>query len=101
MILLTKLISGEEILSDTEVVHADGVPVCLLKQPCQVIMMPTERGMSVQLVPWMPYAKDHTVPIAADMLMTQIEVEQNLINQYNSAYGSGIQIPDNKIQLVH
>lgn len=100
MILLTKLVSGEEIISDSEVVNAEGVPVCVFKKPCLLISVPTEQGVGLQMIPWMMYAKDHTVPIPADMIMTQVEVETDLYNKYNAAFGSGIQIQSSSIQLA-
>lgn len=99
MILLTKLTTGEEIISDTQVVSAHDTHVCLLKKPCQIIAVQSEHGMGIQMVPWMLYAKDHTVPVPLDMIMTQVEVETDLYNKYNAAFGSGIQVPDSKIVL--
>ena len=101
-ILLTKLISGDEIISECTVVNAEGVPVCVLTKPAQIGLVPNESGgVGLQMIPWLPFAKDHTVPIAADMILTQVEVEQDIINRYNAIFGSGIQVPDNKIQLIN
>lgn len=100
MILLTKLTNGEEIISDTQVVAAHDTHVCLLKKPCMLYAVPGENGMGLQMVPWMLYAKDHIVPMPLDMIMTQVEVESDLYNKYNSAFGTGIQLPDSKIALA-
>lgn len=99
MIVLTKLTTGEEILSDTAIQEVKGIHVCVLIKPCQVITVPTEQGMGVQLIPWMFYAKSHQVPIPLDMIMTQVEIETDLYNRYNATFGTGIQIPDQKIAL--
>lgn len=99
MIVLTKLTTGEEIVSDTEIREVKGVHVCMLIKPCLLLTVPTEKGMGVQLVPWLMYAKNHIVPYPLDMIATQVELESEIYNKYNSLFGSGIQIPDQKIAL--
>lgn len=99
MICITKLTNGEELISDTEVVQNKDTVIILLIKPCAIMTVPTEKGMGVQLIPWMPYAKDHTIPMPADMVMTQVEATTDLYNKYNSIFGSGIQVPDNSIIL--
>lgn len=99
MIVLTKLTTGEEIVSDTEIREVKGTPICMLIKPCIIMAVPTEQGMSVQLIPWMMYAKNHTIPYPLDMIATQVELESEIYNKYNSMFGSGIQIPDQKIAL--
>lgn len=104
MILLTKLVSGEEIISDTQIVTAqksDDIYICLLKKPYQIITVPTETGVGIQMIPWMSYAKDHTVPMPLDMIMTQVEVDTDLYNSYNGQFGSGIQIKEKSGIVLH
>jgi len=99
-ICITKLTNGEDLISDTDVVQSDDIVIVLLKKPCSINLMPTENGgIGVQLIPWMIYAKDHIVPMPADMIMTQVEATTDLYNKYNLLFGTGIQVPDNKIVL--
>lgn len=97
MILLTKLTTGEELISDTQVVKVDDMPVCLLIKPCQVVTVPTEQGIGAQLIPWLFYAKEHKIPISLDMILTQVEVNTEMYNKYNGMFGSGIQVVSSNI----
>lgn len=98
-ICITKLVNGEEIISDTDVIQNDGTVIVLLKKPCAINLVPTENGFGMHLFPWMSYVKEHVIPMPADMIMTQVEAGTDLYNKYNSIFGSGIQVPDNKIVL--
>jgi hypothetical protein len=107
MILVTKLSSGEDIISDTKIVTAgnesEPVSLCLLIKPCQVAMVATDTnsGIGIQIIPYMPYVKDHTVPLPLDCIMTQVEPSEELRNRYNSMFGSGIQLPPEKKLIMH
>lgn len=99
-ICITKLTNGEELISDTDIVEKDGTVIVLLKKPCSINLVPTEVGsIGVQLLPWMMYAKEHTIPMPADMIMTQVEPNNDLYNKYSSIFGSGIQVTESKIVL--
>lgn len=97
MILITKLISGEELISDTELVKCDDMPVCMLIKPIQLFTVPSDNGISIQMLPWMSQAKDHTIPIGLDMILTQVEPATDIYNKYNSMFGSGIQVASSSV----
>lgn len=99
-VYFTKLISGEDIIAETEFMEAKGMPVVVLKNPVQVVAGQSITGeFGYQLVPWLPFVKDHTVPVSADTVMTQTEIDTKMLNEYSTIAGTGIQIPDNKIVI--
>ena len=57
------------------------------------ILIPTSQNQ-LGLAPWLPYAKtEKGVPLNRDNVMYIVEAEDEVTNQYNTAFGSGIVIP--------
>lgn len=83
-----KMINGEEIIGE---VFNEIAATVELKNPAQIMLQRTETGMGVGIAPYMPYATGninlHKNAIAADC-----EPDQNLVNEYNRIFGSGIQV---------
>lgn len=90
MIKIVKLITGEELIADTAVDH-NGIT---LKQPCAIQLMPgrAEGQTMMGLIPYASYTEDFQVTVSLDKVIWQEKPSKEIYNQYNSAFGSGIQL---------
>lgn len=84
MIKVFKLATGEDIISEIN----EGVEV-LLDKPAQIIMQPTQQGMSVGLVPFMPYSIGK-VTVNESAIVSSAEADPELENEYRRIFGSGL-----------
>ncbi len=65
----------------------------IIKDPVQVGMVPTQSNQtSIALMPWIPYSDSRMFTIKSEMVVTEFTPAVELINKYNSLFGSGIQI---------
>ena len=91
MIKIVKLVTGEELIADTEI-DQHGIT---LKQPCSIQLMPsrTDPGQTMMgLIPYASYTEDFKVTVSFDKVIWQEKPSKEIYNQYNSAFGSGIQL---------
>ena len=93
---VVKLISGEDIIAD--IAEIEEANLVLLKKPMQIMLVPNgPSNFGIGLAPFCPYAKDGTVPIRAGAIVSIFEPETDMLNEYNSRYGSGLVVPESKI----
>jgi hypothetical protein len=83
-----KMINGEDIMGEVFIHFADSIE---LKNPAQIVLQRTETGMGVALAPYMPFA-DGNVKIHKHAIASECTPDQNMINEYNRIFGSGIQV---------
>ena len=83
---LVKLKSGEEIVGDVTVV-GDSVAIA---NPCQI--MPQQQGLG--FLPWPPFSKNDNVSIPLDWTICIVEAVEEVVNAWNSKFGSGIVLPN-------
>jgi len=87
---IIRLTSGEELIAQIENTPDD--------QHVQikdvVIILPTSSG-SIQIAPFMPYAKKEKIAIRADKVMFIVEPHEDLANEYKSIF-SAIFTPEDK-----
>lgn len=91
MIQVIKLVSGEELVGD---VSTEGTLV-KIKQPCFLQMIPSRSEPSktmMALVPYAMYLEDHSVTVESKNILWSGKPVSELYNQYNSVFGSGIQL---------
>jgi hypothetical protein len=91
MIKLYKLITSEEVVGQVE----DDGEYLIIKQPCAIMLIAaksTPDSHSMALVPYAGYTKEHSVKVKKDAIVWEAEVAEELYNQYNMIFGSGIQI---------
>lgn len=91
MIQVIKLVSGEELVGD---VSTEGTLV-KIKQPCFLQMIPSRSEPSktmMALVPYAMYLEDHSVTVESKNILWSGKPVTELYNQYNSVFGSGIQL---------
>ena len=93
MIKCYKLLSGEEIIAKEKKDNGDTLT---LKTPAIVVVQedPNTPGkFGIGLAPMMGYAKNHEVEIQKTAISATAGIETQLENEYNRAFGAGIQLP--------
>lgn len=88
MIKILKLVTGEEIIGD-----ASGESVVVLDKPCALQLIPSRANPEqpmMALIPYASYSKEHKILIPEDKIVWSAEPIEELYNQYNSIFGSGI-----------
>lgn len=92
MIKLVRLHTGEDVLADVTV-EGDDVT---LNKPIRVVLMPDG---SAGMMPFLALSKEEVVKIPSRFIVYQLEPEDELMNVYNSRFGSGIVVPTNAIDV--
>lgn len=87
-IVVFKIVSGEEIIGE---VFSPFGEFYEIKNPAVVMLQRTEQGVGVALMPYMPYC-DGNVNFYRQAIVAVGEPSQNMVNEYNRLYGSGIQV---------
>ena len=91
MIKVIKLITGEEVVGE---VSYDGTTV-IVDKPCAVMLVSaksTPDQHSMALIPYAGYTKDHIIHIDKRSIVWNAELQDDVYNQYNAIFGTGIQI---------
>lgn len=92
-----KMINGEEIIADVvnDLDHAFEV-----HHAANIMLQQTEEGVGVAIAPYMPYAKGNPL-LYKTAIQAQSTPDENMENEYNRIFGSGIEIvPASKLQTV-
>jgi hypothetical protein len=87
-VMVYKLINGEELIAQAFIMKAD---IIELKNPAQIILQRTETGMGVALAPYMAYSSGN-INLYKNAIAAECTPDQNMINEYNRIFGSGIQV---------
>jgi hypothetical protein len=91
MIEIIKLTTGEELIADVD--HSNGE--FTLSKPCQLQMVPSKSDPSQPMMgmfPYAPYTEHHVIEVNIEHVVWTASPVKELYNQYNSAFGSGIQL---------
>ena len=83
-----KMINGEELIAE---IHNYYDTTVELKNPAQIMLQRTEGGMGVGIAPYMPYANGN-IQLYKNAIAADCDPDQNLVNEYNRIFGSGIQV---------
>ena len=90
-----KLTSGEEIIGDIEHGTKDDI---IIDTPAKLVMFPTEKdGIGMAIMVWLPYSNDKKVSIKKQFIMTKVKPSDEIANEYNNRFGSGIVTPTKEI----
>ena len=95
---LLRLKSGEDIIADVTLV--DPEDTIKVKNPAVIMPMGQQQQggqMSMGFGPWAPFSDDKVFEITRDWLVYISTPGKDLLNQYNSMFGSGIVVPDMKV----
>ena len=94
---LLRLKSGEDIIADVTLVDTEDT----IKIENPAMLMPTGQSqgghMQMGFGPWAPFSDDKSFEIPRDWLVYISKPNKDLLNQYNSVFGSGIVVPDIKM----
>ena len=91
MIKILKLVTGEEIIGELNYTETK----IEVTRPCAVMLISsksTPDQHSMALIPYAGYAKDHAITVDQRAVIWEAELEDSVYNQYQSIFGSGIQI---------
>ena len=95
MIKILKLVTGEEIIGQLKYSDNPLETKIEVTRPCAVMLISsksTPDQHSMALIPYAGYAKDHTITVDEKAVIWEAELEDSVYNQYQSIFGSGIQI---------
>jgi hypothetical protein len=99
-IYILKLVSGEEIIGEL-FNHFDRHYE--IKAAAVIVMQQTQQGVGIALMPFMPYSEGN-ITLNRDTIVAEATPSQNMINEYNRIFGSGIQVASasalSKLQVV-
>ena len=90
MIQILKLITGEELIGDLTEKDSQFI----VKEPCaiQVMVSRADNTPTMSLVPYAFYADEHAITIDKAHVIWNAKPMDELYNQYNRVFGSGIQL---------
>lgn len=96
MIRVLKLISGEEVVADV----TEGGSTYYLEKPCYLQVVPSRtdpQQTMMALIPYASFTKGHKIGVKKEAIVWIEEAVDELYNQYNSVFGSGLVVPNSKI----
>lgn len=89
-IKIIRLLTGEELIGEVGINDMDLVT---LKDVAVIQMIPLQNGnVTITLMPFAPYSEDETFTLNPQHVTMSYKPATELLNKYNSIYGSGIQI---------
>ena len=91
-VLITRLLTGEEILGDVELL-ADGK--CKIAHPTHIAASanPQTGNIDVHMAPFAPLAADKHIVVNLSLILSQYEPVKDVLNKYNTMFGSGLILP--------
>jgi hypothetical protein len=91
--MITRLLTGEEILGDVEI-ETSG-ETCKITNPTQIGAVPNPKtgNVDVHMVPFAPLSSQKHVVFSTRNVLCQYEPVVDILNKYNSMFGSGLIIP--------
>lgn len=87
-----KIITGEEVIGEITDLKDDKLKV---EQPCAIAILPAQSTMEqhrMGLIPYAGYTKNHELVIDKRSIVWEAEPAEELYNNYNKIFGSGIQL---------
>jgi hypothetical protein len=91
MIRIGKLATGEEVVGE----YTDNGDTYTIKNACAIAYVPSREQPGQQamgLIPYAAYTKDHQITVGKDKIIWIEELVEEVYNQYNQIFGSGIQV---------
>jgi hypothetical protein len=95
-VLITRLITGEEILGEVTPSETQNDKVNITN-PIQVAALSNNqtKNVDIHMAPFAPLSAQKTITISLSNVLCQYEPVVEILNKYNSVFGSGIIIPSN------
>ena len=92
---LLRLKSGEDIVTD---VKEENIEYTTVNVPAMLVPMGGQgQQMQMGMAPWMPFSEQNEFEIPRDWLVVMSDVVKDIANNYNQIFGSGIVVPDIKV----
>ena len=82
-----KLVNGEDVVAKVE--KQDNQ--LILSDPLRIIMIPSEQGMGMALISWIPYSADDKVSIPEDRVLCNVTPENGVKVEYQNQTSSIVQ----------
>jgi hypothetical protein len=94
-VLITRLLTGEEILGESTTNSTDGT--IKIENPTQIAAArnPANGNVDVHMAPFAALSSSKHIEIRAQHVLCQYEPVVEVVNKYNKMFGSGIIIPTN------
>ena len=93
---LFRFSAGEEVICEIIKESAEYIKI---KNPAMLMPMSDGRGNAVQMgmATWMPFSEHKEFEIPRDWVVVTTQVVTDIANNYNQVFGSGIVVPDVKV----
>ena len=93
---IVRLKSSEDIIGE---VVEDNFEFITVSNPAMLMPVGSPTGGNVQmgLAPWMPFSDQKEIDFPRDWVLVMVDPVQDLVNNYNQAFGSGIVVPQVKV----
>ena len=93
---IVRLRSSEDVIGDVVSENSESLRV---SNPAMLMPVGDPRGGNVQmgLAPWMPFSDQKEIDFPRDWVLVVVDPVQDLVNNYNQAFGSGIVVPQVKV----
>ena len=93
---IVRLKSSEDVIGDVVSENSENIRV---SNPAMLMPVGDPRGGNVQmgLAPWMPFSDQKEIDFPRDWVLVVVDPVQDLVNNYNQAFGSGIVVPQVKV----
>ena len=88
---LLRLRSGEDVICE---VLKESAEFIYIKNPAMLMPVGSQgQQMQMALAPWLPFSDDKEFEIPTDWILITSEPAQDIVNNYNQMFGSGIVVP--------
>ena len=92
---LLRLRSGEDVICE---VLKESAEFIYIKNPAMLMPVGSQgQQMQMGMAPWMPFSDQNEFEIPRDWLVIMSDVVKDIANNYNQIFGSGIVVPDVKV----
>ena len=92
---LLRLRSGEDVICE---VLKESAELIFIKNPAMLMPVGSQgQQMQMGMAPWMPFSEQNEFEIPRDWLVVMSDVVKDIANNYNQIFGSGIVVPDVKV----
>ena len=93
---LLRLKSSEDIIGDVVSENSEYITV---SNPAMLMPVGDPRGGNVQmgLAPWLPFSDQKEIDFPRDWVLVVADAVQDIVNNYNQVFGSGIVVPQVKV----
>lgn len=96
-IKLIRLQTGEDLMGDVLINENNDV---VIENPCMVYVRPTGNSASVGITRWLPYSAEKSFTIDSKWVVVITDPVDDLKNEYNKVFGSGIIVPPTQIAIA-